>query len=196
MTSLEEHKLLGDFDHMVLDALRSGNRRRAGVVAGTRLPSLVATMYHGELTDFGVAVVAKTGCSAHRASDEVIKAALRLEAWGLVKRYDRYGYAWAVPTDMVVQIEDGLLPSRAGLAASGDAPYGAELYAATLALNFTPTAEKNSRGVRLQAGPCTVVRQLSEAEADREVGPMFRIRQVDGELVDAFADELALTTTA
>lgn len=39
--------------------------------------------------------------------------------------------------------------------------------------------------------PCTVIRALTEAEADiADVGPMYRVRFLDGEETDAFADEL------
>jgi len=40
------------------------------------------------------------------------------------------------------------------------------------------------------SGPCTLVRQLTSAEADVSVGPMFEIRFEDGALQHAFIDEL------
>ena len=40
-------------------------------------------------------------------------------------------------------------------------------------------------------GPVTVVRKLTRKEADAEVGPMFKCRAPNGELFDAFGDELS-----
>lgn len=57
---------------------------------------------------------------------------------------------------------------------------------------FTPTAKEDCRGRRLVEGECEVLRPLTADELDlKEVGEMFRIRQADGEEVDAFADELS-----
>lgn len=40
--------------------------------------------------------------------------------------------------------------------------------------------------------PCRIIRELTRAEVDAEVGPMYRIEFYDGTQRDAFADELII----
>lgn len=55
---------------------------------------------------------------------------------------------------------------------------------------FNPTAETDVKGVSLIAGRVKLLRELSPAEVDPEVGRMFQVEQQDGVEVHAFIDEL------
>ncbi len=55
-----------------------------------------------------------------------------------------------------------------------------------------PTGDGPERRERRYSGQqCLIVRELGDAERDREVGRMFRVRFADGGFIDAFRDELS-----
>ena len=82
-----------EFEKFVLDAIWRWTPH-----PGARLPTPVPTMRAGELTQFGKSVVKRNGCKPHSADDAVLKAVFRLEHQGQLKRIDRYGYSWIVPS--------------------------------------------------------------------------------------------------
>jgi hypothetical protein len=55
---------------------------------------------------------------------------------------------------------------------------------------FTSSVELDERYATRTGQTVVIVRPLTEAEADPEVGPMFRVRFPDGFEGDAFEDEL------